>query len=86
MYNKLFTDREMKAAIKQKNTVPGEDIIHSHMIKRLPSETMKYLLDLYNRIWEKGIIQNKWKSATITCLLKKEKDPKVVRSYRFKIL
>ena len=35
-YNKLFTDRELKTAIKQKNTVHGEDTIHPQMIKRLP--------------------------------------------------
>ena len=43
-YKKAFTDKELKAAIKQqKNTAPGEDTIHSQIIKRLPPEIVKYL-------------------------------------------
>ena len=43
---------------------------------------MKYLLNLYNKICIKEIVSEGWKSATITPLLKEEKDPKNVRSYR----
>ena len=82
-YNELFTDRELKIAIKQqKNTAPGEDTIHPQMIKNLPPETLKYLLDMYNKIWEEGEIPKTWKHATIIPLLKERKDPKDVRSYR----
>ena len=49
------------------------------MIKRLPPDTLKYFLDLYNKIWEEEEIPNMWKHTTIT---KEEKDPKVVKSYR----
>ena len=34
---------------------------------------------MYNKIWED---RNTWKYATITPLIKAEKDPKGVRSYR----
>ena len=37
---------------------------------------------MYNKIWEEGEIPNTWKHDTITPLLKEEKDPKDVRSYR----
>ena len=41
LYNKPFTDRELKTAInQQKNTAPGEDTIHPQMIKKLPPETL----------------------------------------------
>ena len=50
------------------------------MIKRLSPETLKYLLDRYNKIWEEGEIPKILKHATITPLLKKGKDPKDVRS------
>ena len=47
-YNEPFTERELKVALKQqKNTAPREDIIYPRMIKKLPPETLKYLLDLY---------------------------------------
>ena len=37
---------------------------------------------MYNKIWEEGEIPNTWKHATITTLLKEEKDPKDIRSYK----
>ena len=46
------------------------------MIKRLPPDTMKYLLDMYNKIWQEGEIPNTWKHATIIHLLKEKKRPK----------
>ena len=52
------------------------------MIKKLPPETLKYLLDMYNKVWEEGEIPKNWKHAIITLLLKEGKDPKDVRSYR----
>ena len=51
--------------------------MHLHKIKILPPETLKYLLDIYNRIWEEGKVPKSWKRATITPLLKEG-----VRSYR----
>ena len=45
-YNKL------KLAInQQKNTALGEDTIHPQMVKKLSPETLKYLIDMYNKIW-----------------------------------
>ena len=79
----LFTVRELKIAIKQpKNTTPGEDTIHPQMIKNLSPETLKYLLDMYNKIWEEGKIPKSWKHATLIPLLKEGKDPKDFGSYR----
>ena len=56
------------------------------MIKRLPPETLKYLLDMYKKIWEEGDMPNTWKYAIITHLLKEGKYPKDVRNYRPVIL
>ena len=50
------------------------------MLERLSTETMKYLLDMYNRIWEVEVITRRFKSATIAPLLKEGKDTKYVRS------
>ena len=49
------------------------------MINTKP-ETLKYLLDMYNKIWEEGEILNTWKHATITSLINEGKDPKDVKS------
>ena len=80
-YNKLFTDRELKTAIKQKNTASGEYTINPQMIKILLPQTLKYLLDMYNKIWEREKYQ-KSGNTTITPLLKEEKD---VKNYRPKL-
>ena len=56
------------------------------MIKRLPMETLKYLLDMCIKIWEKGEVPNTWKHATITPLLKERKNPKYIRSYKIDAL
>ena len=37
---------------------------------------------MYNKIWEEGKIPKTWKHSIITPLLKEEKDPKDIRSYR----
>ena len=50
--------------------------------KKLPPETMKHLLDMYNKFWEEGKIPKTWKHAIIAPLLKERKDQKNVRSYR----
>ena len=34
-----------------------KDTIHLQMIKKLPPETLKYLLDLYNKIWKEVMYQ-----------------------------
>ena len=44
--------------------------------RRYYSETLKYLLDMYNKIWEKREIPKTWKHAIITNLVKRGKRPK----------
>ena len=68
LYNEPFKKKELKVAIKQQKKLPVEDNIHPRMIKRLPSKTMMYLFDLYNRILENGFTSKGWKSASIISL------------------
>ena len=49
--------------------------------KTINFTTLKYLLDLFNKIWEEGIVPEGYKFATITPLLKEGKGPRDVRSY-----
>ena len=51
------------------------------MIKRLPFETMKYLLDLYNNLARKGYTK-KIKICYNNIAIKGRKDPKDVRSHK----
>ena len=57
---------------------PEKDIIYPQMIKRLPPETLKYLLDVYNKFWEEEEILKTWKYATITPLLTEKKIQKML--------
>ena len=44
------------------------------MIKKLPPETLKYLLDMYNKIWEEGEILKTWMmNKRLVWYLEKEK-------------
>ena len=55
-FNLLY--RELKTVItQQKNRTPGEDTFHPQMIRQ-PPETLKYLLELFNKIWEEREIPN----------------------------
>ena len=50
------------------------------MIKRLQPQTLKYLVNIYNKIWEEGKIPKTWKHSKISSLLKKGKDVKSFNS------
>ena len=65
---------------QQKDTCAGEETIHPRMVKMVSTQTKRYMLDLYNRIWMKGEMPNSWKSAIVTPILKEGKDPNDVRS------
>ena len=56
--------------------------MHPHIIKRLSPKTLKYLLDIDNKIWKEEVIPKICKSATITSLIKIRNGPKDVKSYR----
>ena len=64
---------------KQKDTCAGEDTIHPRMVKMDPTETKRFMLELYNRIWREEEKPNSWKSAIVRPMLKEGKD---IRSYR----
>ena len=67
--------------IRQKyliGTTLKENTIHSQMMKRLPTETLKYLLDIYNIICKEGGIPKTWKHTTKMLLLKEEKIQKIL--------
>ena len=82
-YNQPFQLREFNDALSNtKNTSPGEDSIKAEMIKRLPNQTIKLLLGIYNKIWTTGTLPTSWKSSVIVPINKPGKDPKLTTSYR----
>ena len=82
-YNAPFTLQELTDSLKQaKNTAPGPDEIHYELLKHLPEESRKVLLDIFNKIWTEGVFPDAWREATIIPLPKPGKDPTNPSSYR----
>lgn len=81
--NSLFTLRELQAALAScKNSSPGPDGIPSILIKNLPMSGLRWLLALYNYMWEKELFPNSWRLATVIPIPKPGKDPTVPSNYR----
>ena len=78
-----FTLEEMHRAInKSKPTSPGKDQVSYSMLKHLGEKTLKELLKLYNKVWEKGRLPAVWKEAVVIPIRKPGKDPVKPSSYR----
>jgi len=82
-YNGDFTSDELERVLGQlKSTSPGEDLIHYHMLKNLPKEYRKLLLNIYNFSFQQSYVPPEWKKACIIPILKPGKAPNLVTSYR----
>jgi len=82
--NEKFSIDELESAIAQcKNgTAPGEDMITYEMLKHFPPSSLVIILELYNRIWETGILPQNWKHSIVLPFVKPGKDPSSPDSYR----
>ena len=82
-YNKSFTLKELKTALKKcHDTAVGSDDIHYQFLKHLPNQSLLCLLDVYNRIWETGILPRSWKEAIVVPIPKPGKDSTNPGNYR----
>lgn len=82
-YNLPFSLAELHAALTSCNkSAPGSDCILYEMLKNLPTETKKTLLCLYNSMRISGEVPTAWKEAIVIPILKQNKDPSSVSSYR----
>ena len=71
-----------RALLELKNTAPGKDGIQSKMICNLPDIVIKMILELFNEIWNQGILPRQWTEAILIHILKKGKDASNPSSYR----
>ena len=82
-YNQPFPLIELQNSIsKSNNSASGPEEIHYTLLKKLPTISLKYLLDIYNNIWISGNIPTIWKQAITIHILEKQKDPTNPTSYR----
>ena len=86
--HKVFTDnftlQELEQAMKKlkNHKSPGPDEIHNEMLKHLGPCGKSTLLTLINLTWRESQLPQTWKNAIIAPILKKDKDPKDMTSYR----
>ena len=83
-YEEDLTWEELERAINdtKNNKAPGEDTIPHDIIKQLGPKARKFILHIFNRIWQGEPIPQGWRTAIIKPLLKEGKDPKSTGSYR----
>ena len=82
-YNEPFTLAELMTALqKSHDTATGPDQVHYQLLKHLPDECLRTLLDLYNDVWDTGNIPPPWKEATVIPIPKPGKDHTKAINYR----
>ena len=78
-----FSTAELEGALASPGgKASGPDNIHPLLIRKQSPAGKKALLDLLNRSWAEGRVPSDWKKANIVPILKKNKAPDSVRSYR----
>lgn len=65
-----------------KNSAPGEDRISYEILKQIPRSCQTVILKFYNHVWKKGHLPPDWKVSMIRPMLKPDKSPFNVTSYR----
>ena len=74
-YNKKFTLRDLKRSLKKSNnSSPGLDQIHYEILRHLPLETLRILLEIINETWKSDTFPESWREALIIPIPKPGKD------------
>ena len=82
-YNVPFTASELLDALhKSHDTAAGPDDIHYQILKHLPDNALKTLLNILNDIWITGKFPKDWSKATIIPIPKPNKDHTEATNYR----
>ena len=79
-----FTMTELQIALKntKARSAPGPDGISPNLLKHLGPKALQKLLDLFNLSLESATTPQSWKNATIVPILKPNKPPSCLDSYR----
>ena len=82
-YNRKFKLRDLKRSLKKsKDSSPGPDGIHYKILKNLPTDTLKLLLNLINEYWDSQTFPDTWRVATLLPIPKPGKDPQDPSNFR----
>jgi len=81
--NTPISAKELNWALSKCSSLsPGPDEIPYSFLHNLPSSAIKFLLHLYNKIWNTGEIPKSWKHAIVIPILKPGKDKFSSEGYR----
>jgi len=82
--NEPFSIAELRRAIREGkcNKATGYDNISYEMLKQLPKNATKVLLNYYNKLWIGGIFPSAWRHSIVLPVLKQGKSPTDPTSYR----
>lgn len=61
----VFTMEEFESSLKKKDTAPGDDEVTYSMIHNLTEDAKKYLLKLYNLVFQSGKVPQQWRYLLI---------------------
>lgn len=82
-YDQSITTQEFHNALqKGKGTAPGPSTISYRHLQHLHPEQLNKLLDFFNYIWETCTFPDTWRIAYIIPILKPNKTPTEISSYR----
>lgn len=81
-FDKPFTMNEFIGTISKKDTSPGPDFIRYSILSSLPANAKDMLLEIYNNLYESGIIPDAWRNFEVVPILKPGKDRKLASAYR----
>ena len=82
-YNKPFSMRELKAALRyKKHKATGEDGLSYIVFQNLPTSGKQIMLRIFNHFYETGEIPQELKHAIAIPIPKEGKDPKIANNYR----
>jgi ribonuclease HI len=84
VFDDPFNLHELERAMRKlaPRKAAGPDNIKNEMLRHLGPQAKKVLLAFINRTWSEGNLPSQWKTAIITPLHKKGKEPGSPRSYR----
>ena len=82
-YNSPISYLEFSRSLKTcKNSCPGPDNITYKMIDKSHISAKRFLLEVFNKIWNEHVYPSSWRMGTILSFLKPGKNPEDVGSYR----
>lgn len=84
IYNQFLDVKEFNDILKSRNNKKsaGNDLVPMYLLKKTPDSLRKFLVILFNNIYNNAFFPPSWKEALITPIAKPYKNPQSPDSYR----